>query len=293
MIKFGDLLKEAENIRVNNRLYSWDDLSIVEWVFTFYNDIIDNRLNYIAVNPKTGRFVSNSDDLLKEIEAIRDTSNEEKYQKFSLLIKSRELPRNYPSTIINPTIFINDKFLNATHKHFELKHIVAALRRSKNAREAVMMGRIFKIEDVYYISFWESNYDVKPHKLQIENMLNAFGISPYSTKWQFASFPLDEFIDFDVAFGADVEEPEDELSYVRRMRDMYRKQKLHAEKGILDKAIVQILQDKPEDAASLQAKLEDKFGMPLAAIKARFGDIPLDKLLARQMNELIQSFKKG
>ena len=293
MIKFGDILKEAENIRVNDRLYSWDDLSVVEWVFTFYNDTIDNRLNYIAVNPKSGRFVSNSDDLLKDIENLRNTSNEDNFFKYDLLIKSRTLPKNYPNTITNPSIYINNKFLNATHKHFELKHIVAALRRSKNARESVMMGRIFKIKEVYYITFWESNYDVKPHKLLVENMLNALGISPYTTQWQFASYPLDKFVNFDVAFGAGEEQPEDELSYIKRMRDMYRKQKLHAEKGILDKAIVQILQDKPEDAASLQARLEDKFGMPLAAIKARFGNIPLDKLLARQMNELIQSYKKS
>jgi len=299
MIKLKNLLTEdPDSIKVDNKSYMFSDIANVEWIFSFYKDTVDKDTFYIAINPVTHKILSDNKNVNDEIKTLLTSDNKEKFIEVNKTITLRPLPQNYPNTILNPFVIVNGKFISGIYTHMGLRKILCGLRRIETFtlldNVTPISGRIFKIKDEYYITFWQSNYDIKKYKLKLERMLNDMGLSPYSTHWQFASFSMDKFLTFDQAFSHDVEADKDELSFIKRVKsDLERKRKLHAKKALLTKNIVQALQDKPEDMQSLQAKLEDKFGMPLAQIRAKYGNIPINQLLAREIRETIRGFKKN
>lgn len=299
MVKLKNLLTEdPDGISVDNKMYMFDNTKYIKWVFSFYNDVIDNGLFYIAIDPVSHKIITDNKDAENEIKSLLSPSNPDKFSETNKTISLRKLPENYPNTVSNPFAILNGTVVASMYTHLGLRKILSALRRIKTftRTETVtpISGRVFKIDDTYYITFWESNYEIKKDKLKIERMLNDMGISPYSTKWQFGSFGQERFITFDEAFSANVEADEDEMSLIKRTQAQLKaNRELHAKKALLSKNIVQALQDKPQDMATLQARLEDKFGMPFAKIKAMYGNIPLDQLLARELKEVIKGFKKS
>jgi hypothetical protein len=61
---------------------------------------------------------------------------------------------------------------------------------------------------------------------------------------------------------------------------------------MLDKAILQVLKSSPKDTETLYARLERQLGMPIVKIRHLFGNIPLDKIVAKQLKEFIINKKK-
>ena len=64
-------------------------------------------------------------------------------------------------------------------------------------------------------------------------------------------------------------------------------------KGILDKSVSDVIRSEPKDVETLYARLEKQLNMPIAQIKQIFKDVPLDKLIAKELKEYIIKIKKS
>jgi hypothetical protein len=185
-----------------------------------------------------------------------------------------------------------DDFLSAEgdwiyKTHYNLARLLSILQRTEyqiGREQAFAASRIFYSDKshTHYISFWQEKDSLKPHRHVIDNYITAIGYTPQNFLYQSDDMSAEEFLDYSSFYNTgskqltDLEKQEKELAY-----------QLHVKKAVLDKAILDALASKPKDVNDLYAALEQQLKMPLAKIRHVFKNVPLDKLLARNLKELV------
>ena len=105
----------------------------------------------------------------------------------------------------NKIVYHNGQFLvdqegdNAV-THFDLRDM-ASEGNVHMIGNRKMDGRIFYVEEQYYLSIWEKQADLKFFKHYVEDMLKSFDIDPVKVKFQCKPMGMAKFISYDEMFG--------------------------------------------------------------------------------------------
>jgi hypothetical protein len=267
MIKLKQLLcEDPDGISVDGIYYRFTQAS---HTFLLYDDIIDKKKYWIAyVYPdyrKGGKAILCENEQLESILNGDDNIEVKMYIDKKLsdfpsharLLLLLELTKRIPSAY--------------DHKEYDNCH-----------------GRLFLNK---YFTFWDSNNTVVKNKSKIVDFLGRIGANTDDifiedhTRDEYDDYgeqiivmvPFNEFFD-----GV----PHQELNDFEKAKLELAK-KLHMEKGKLDKAVLDVIRSRPKDMKTLYARLEDKFGMPLLQIKRIFKNVPLGKLVVKELKEYI------
>jgi hypothetical protein len=309
------LIKEdPDAISYKGNVYKWRDKGMSS--FMIYPDNILKRGVFVAVNYNdrnwTGQWADNkevnneleftfnfkkpafsiNDPMVKEFMARKRWDSDEKLtdeQLFAYINNSRyELLQNGVWNYTHGNILsIINRVLNRTSVD------------DRDETGVELSGRVFNVNGVYLITFWDERDKIKPYKNHIVQYLNGIGIDYKTALYQ--TYDMDDsedddndsesegnsssaFLSFNEIFGTSSRQMSDTEKTKKELANQ-----LHIKKGQLDKAILDVLASKPKNVNDLYAGLEKQLGMPIAKIRHVFNGIPLDKLVVKEVRE---HFKK-
>jgi hypothetical protein len=268
MIKLKQLLcEDPDGITVNGIYYN---MNMASHTFLLYDDIIDKKRYWIAyVYPdyrKGGRAI------LCENEQLESILNGDDNIEVKTYIDGRL--GDFPS-------------------HARLALLLESTNRISDSCDTDIYenncnGRLFLNK---YFSFWDGNNSVVKNKVKIVDFLRRIGVNTNNVfiedhtrdKYDDNGDQIIVMVPFNEFFGG---VPHQELNAFEKAKLELAK-KLHMEKGKLDKAVLDVIRSNPKDVETLYARLEDKFGMPLLQIKKIFKNVPLGKLVVKELKEYI------
>lgn len=268
MIKLKQLLcEDPDGITVNGIYYN---MNMASHTFLLYDDIIDKKRYWIAyVYPdyrKGGRAI------LCENEQLESILNGDDNIEVKTYIDGRL--GDFPS-------------------HARLALLLESTNRISDSCDLDVYenncnGRLFLNK---YFSFWDGNNSVVKNKVKIVDFLRRIGVNTNNVfiedhtrdKYDDNGDQIIVMVPFNEFFGG---VPHQELNAFEKAKLELAK-KLHMEKGKLDKAVLDVIRSNPKDVETLYARLEDKFGMPLLQIKKIFKNVPLGKLVVKELKEYI------
>lgn len=229
-----------------------------------YEDLKSNKVEWIAYQYTPEKILSSNKSFLKKIE------QEQK-----------------KSTIDGDPVGYIMTELNGMPSHSNLRELLSVfgnVGEEDITTRSILDGRLYEYKGKWYISFWQDDtYDtLNDHKNLFEDFLREINL-PYH-KLFFENETYEYMFDPYIEVFRDQLRPKTTPEQ-QKMKQM--KWDLHAKKGQLDKAIVQVLQTKPKDVDTLYQRLEKQFGMPVAKIKHLYGAVPLDKLISKKAKELV------
>ena len=255
MIRLKDLLcEDPDGVTVDGEYYDFKEAS---HTFLIYDDVKDKKQYWVAyVYPeyrKGGRAILCEN---AELESILNGDDNEYIRKYI------------------------DSNLQRFPSHSKLTWILEIADRITSATNVVTYcnGRLYFSK---YITFWQDNNVVVSYKSKISDFFNRIGVSTADVFVE-DRIRSDKMVPFNEFFGG----IHQELNAFEKAKLELAK-KLHMDKGKLDKAVLDVLRSKPKDMETLYARLEDKFNMPLLQIKRIFRNIPLGKLVAKELKEYI------
>lgn len=264
MIRFKDLMcEDPDGVTVDGVYYDFKEAS---HTFLIYDDVIDKKKYWVAyVYPEYrngGRAILCEN---AELESILNGDNDESVRMYI----DRNLQR-FPS-------------------HSRLTWVLELAKRitSANVVDTDCNGRLYFSK---YITFWNSNNLVVKYKNKISDFFNRIRVSTADVfvedhtrdDYDVNGDQIIVMVPFNEFFGG----IHQELNAFEKAKLELAK-KLHMDKGKLDKAVLDVLQSRPKDMETLYARLEDKFNMPLLQIKRIFKNVPLGKLVAKELKEYI------
>ena len=267
MIKLKQLLcEDPDGITVDGIDYNFGEAS---HTFLLYDDVIDKKMYWVAyVYPgyrKGGRAILCENEQLESILNGDDDKNVRLYISNDLDI--------FPSH----------------HKLFWLLQLTKRIL-SANEHDSYnnCRGRLFLNK---YFTFWDVNNTVVENKEKIIDFLRRIGVNTNNIfiedhtrdDYDVNGDQIIVMMPFNEFFGG---VPHEELNAFEKAK-LELSKKLHMDKGKLDKAVLDVIRSNPKDINTLYARLEDKFNMPLLQIKRIFKNVPLGKLVAKELKEYI------
>lgn len=293
--------------------------------FMIYPDLVLGRGVFVSVNYNHDQFVdlwADNGQVYDELMFIYTNQNSEFYMEnpmvagFAERFKVLDNNQTEESDIL---VYLKNKhseiFSSGLRKftHVGVINFISLVmnRTSAEYRDSDGMelsGRVFNIKGVNLVTFWQERNEIKPYKKHIANYLSEIGID-YKTAlyqtydmiddaidsgdgeqedWQDdwdsgggdSGWGSSKFLTFEEVFGT----ASRQMGTVEKLKKDLANQ-LHIKKGQLDKAILDVLAEKPASYNDLYAGLEKQLGMPIAKIKHVFRGIPLDKLVVKEVRE--------
>ncbi len=267
MIKLKQLLcEDPDGINVDGINYNFTEAS---HTFLLYDDIIDKKRYWIAyVYPD---YRNGGRAILCENEQLESILNGDDNIEVKTYIDGRL--GDFPS-------------------HARLAWVLELTKRIPSANEHDSYnnchGRLFLNK---YFTFWDENNAVVKNKVKIVDFLRRIGVNTNNVfiedhtrdDYDVNGDQIIVMVPFNEFFG---NVPHQELNAFEKAKLELAK-KLHMDKGKLDKAVLDVIRSNPKDMETLYARLEDKFGMPLLQIKRIFKNVPLGKLVVKELKEYI------
>lgn len=256
MIKLKDLLLEnPDTIKIDGKNYDFKS-DAASHTFLVYYDEVDNKEYWVDyVYPKYRR---NGKAILCENKEVEKILNDTKNIKVIKKIDSK------PSHINLGLLLFKNKRINSA-KYFDIK----------------CDGRLFFDK---YFTFWLGKNTLINYKNKLIDFLNSVGIDVNNVLIE--DYTTREYYSKLIPFYDYFNTPEKELTAYEKARLELAK-KLHINKGTLDKAVSDVIRSEPNDMETLYARLEKQLNMPMVQIKQIFKDVPLDKLIAKELKEYI------
>lgn len=263
MIKLIDILLEnPDTIKIDDKNYDFKS-DAASHTFLVYYDEIDNKEYWVAyVYPK---YRKNGKAILCENKEVEKILNDTRNIKVIKKIDSK------PSHINLGLLLFKNKRINTSKEYFDIK----------------CSGRLFFNK---YFTFWAGKNTLINYKNKLIDFLNDAGVNINNVLIE--DHITREYYSKLIPFNDYFNISDKELSSYEKARLELAK-KLHMNKGILDKSVSDVIRSEPKDVETLYARLEKQLNMPIAQIKQIFKDVPLDKLIAKELKEYIIKIKKS
>ena len=285
MIKLKDILNELtslnedpDGIEVDGAYTNFE--SAYGYTFYVYYDYTDSKFTWVAYDYINDKIISQNPKVVDEIYNVnqhnKDTISLRKWPAAMLSLEKQEyLDRyyGYNSTDINNYL----DGINDYHSHNSVMALIVCLKRGDTKRDKIKAaGRVFLINDKYYFAFWDYKGSVMGYKRYIIDFLDSqkikqddVSIEEEDDTGNIIWMPFKKY--FNLRVNSKEISPEQE-----KLRKI--KQDLHINKGVLDKAILQVLQTRPKSTADIISQLEKNLKMPMAKIRHIYGELPLGRV---------------
>lgn len=291
-IKLKDILNELVNESPDEIEVDGSTLDYLDGAYTFfvYYDFVDNKFEWSAYNYANNKMLSGNPKITDEIYNINQHNKDE----ISL--------RKWPDSMYNDSgyesdddeaskAYLDEKFgyseeninrklkrIDAVPAHRSMVELLSCLKRCNNRRNDIKAdGRLFFLNGKYYFAFWSSRNKILTYKRHIIDFIDSqkinrddvfiedeYGDNPNS-HW----YPLEKYFNTQTK-TLDLSPEQEKLKKI--------KQDLHINKGMLDKAILQVLQSQPKSMHDIVVGLEKKLNMPMAQIRHIYGELPLGRV---------------
>lgn len=261
MIKLKSLLCEIpDDIKIDDKYVGFKNAS---HTFLLYNDIVDRRKYWVAyVYPK---YRNGGKVILCENEELEPILNQNFDSKFDV----------WPAHSNLRILLVNsNRLADDSDDYSEI---------------GTIDGRLFFEK---YMSFWSERADIVKYKAHWDDFLNRIKVNHNDVLVEEFSEDVDDgiMIPYNTFFGTQSGEVKKMGAYEKAKLELAKK--LHMDKAMLDKKVLDVIQSRPKDIETLYARLEKQFNMPFYKIKQIFRDVPLDKLIVKQLKECIERMKK-
>jgi hypothetical protein len=255
-------IKSSLNESPDGITFGDDYMSFNDGLYTFlvYHDTVDKQVQWAAYD----------------------------YVSYEILSSSESLKKDFSNLKEKPSVKDALNSLKFFSSHQKLRNLLSELNHFDDSYDNILDGRMYEYDGEYYFPIWQKITELRKYRDFIDQFLKDANINPAKVK--FESDDESEFYPYSEIFKSTVKKTL--ISKVKNTdgnNDVKKlKYDLHVKKGMLDKAIVQVLQSRPKDADTLYRRLETQFGTPIAKIKHLYGAVPLDKLISKKAKELIR-----
>lgn len=281
------LIETPDDIWVNKKHLEYDKGSHVYYI---YHDFVDKKEEWIAYDIKNKKIIAQNPKIVDEIYNVNKNKNEVSSRPWP-----EELIKKHGSKWVE-TIYTYDNEnikdclseVRYAPTHEDILKVISCLRRSDDDRDNIKAdGRLFFLDGKYYFAFWSNDDEIIMYRKYIIDFINSLKINQDDVfiengdEDEYGPATWSTFKKF-----LNIKEKRIELSPAQKKLKQI-KRDLHINKGVLDKAILQVLQTQPKSTHDIVAGLEKKLGMSIAQIRHIYGELPLGRV-GKALKEYIQ-----